>query len=178
MRLWSIHPRYLDTKALVALWREGLLAQAVLLGRTKGYVNHPQLHRFRVRHDPAAWIAAYLHGIHVESVARGYRFDEGRIASRSPRLAGEIEVAFGQLRFEVRHLADKVAARAPEWHRAVVAPLSPGLEVDPHPIFSVVPGGVEDWEKGPGRSGSAGVARGTESPTPRRGRPANEADGG
>jgi len=30
MRLWSLHPRYLDAKGLVALWREGLLAQKVL----------------------------------------------------------------------------------------------------------------------------------------------------
>ena len=36
MRLWSLHPRYLDAKGLVALWREGLLAQAVLKGQTKG----------------------------------------------------------------------------------------------------------------------------------------------
>ena len=148
MRLWSIHPRYLDPIGLVALWREGLLAQAVLLGRTKGYVNHPQLHRFRARREPAAWIAAYLRGIHVESVARGYRFDRGRIAARSRGRTGEIEVALGQLRFEVRHLAEKVAVRAPEWHRAMVVPLSPGHGVDPHPIFRVVPGGVEEWEKG------------------------------
>lgn len=40
MRLWSIHPRYLDTKGLVALWRETLLlAQAVLFGNTKGAVT-------------------------------------------------------------------------------------------------------------------------------------------
>ena len=32
MRLWSLSPRYLDVKGLVAVWREGLLADAVLLG--------------------------------------------------------------------------------------------------------------------------------------------------
>lgn len=47
MRLWSVHPKYLDVRGLVALWREGLLAQAVLRGRTKGYLHHPQLERFR-----------------------------------------------------------------------------------------------------------------------------------
>lgn len=31
MRLWSIHPCYLDSKGLIALWRESLLAQACLL---------------------------------------------------------------------------------------------------------------------------------------------------
>ena len=29
MRLWSLHPRYLDRQGLTALWREGLLARAV-----------------------------------------------------------------------------------------------------------------------------------------------------
>jgi hypothetical protein len=29
-RIWSLHPKYLDARGLVALWREGLLAQAVL----------------------------------------------------------------------------------------------------------------------------------------------------
>ena len=47
MRIWSLHPRYLDAKGLVAVWRETLLAKHVLEGKTKGYKNHPQLNRFR-----------------------------------------------------------------------------------------------------------------------------------
>ena len=47
MRLWSLHPKYMDSKGLVALWREGLLARAVLKGQTNGYINHPQLIRFK-----------------------------------------------------------------------------------------------------------------------------------
>ena len=39
MRLWSLRPKYLDSQGLVALWREGLLAQAVLRGKTRGYRN-------------------------------------------------------------------------------------------------------------------------------------------
>jgi len=30
MRLWTIHPKYLDRQGLLALWREALLAQKVL----------------------------------------------------------------------------------------------------------------------------------------------------
>ena len=41
MRLWTLHPQYLDPRGLVALWREALLAQKVLLGRTRGYRAHP-----------------------------------------------------------------------------------------------------------------------------------------
>ena len=63
MRLWSVHPKYLDARGLVALWREALLAQAVLRGRTNGYVHHPQLQRFRTQpsndtHAPALGLAS------------------------------------------------------------------------------------------------------------------------
>lgn len=54
MRLWSVHPKYLDTRGLTACWREGLLARKVLLGQTKGYRNHPQLIRFRNTQNPVA----------------------------------------------------------------------------------------------------------------------------
>ena len=38
MRLWSLHPGYLDARGLVALWHEGLLTQKVLGGTTRGYL--------------------------------------------------------------------------------------------------------------------------------------------
>lgn len=43
MRLWSLHPSLLDRAALIAGWREALLAQKVLRGQTTGYRHHPQL---------------------------------------------------------------------------------------------------------------------------------------
>ena len=67
MRLWSLHPRYLDAKGLVALWREALLAQKVLHGNTKGYRNHPQLTRFKQQQNPLAAIAAYLREVQREA---------------------------------------------------------------------------------------------------------------
>ena len=63
MRLWSLHPAYLDTKALVACWREGLLTRKVLLGNTQGYRNHPQLQRFKLQPDPIASLDQYLSAI-------------------------------------------------------------------------------------------------------------------
>ncbi len=82
MRIWSIHPSYLDAKGLVALWRETLLAQAVLCGETKGYRNHPQLTRFRAHSEPVIMIGCYLLVIHGEAIARGYNFDISRIRHR------------------------------------------------------------------------------------------------
>ena len=141
MRLWSLHPRYLDKKGLVALWREALLAQAVLKGRTKGYRNHPQLRRFRAQPSPVAAIAAYLRAVHAEAVARGYRFDAGKIAPGGA--APPIAVTQDQLDFEWRHLIAKLEARAPAWRAALGTPHPPA----PHSLFRTIPGRIEDWER-------------------------------
>lgn len=142
MRVWSLHPRYLDQKGLVACWRETLLAQKVLLGETKGYRSHPQLVRFRAQPDPVAAVGVYLRGIHEESVIRGYRFDATKIVREGP--VGLIAVTEGQLAHELAHLRAKLEVRDPA--RIAALPEAPGLP-DPHPLFRVVPGGVEDWEK-------------------------------
>ena len=86
MRLWTLHPRYLDSRGLVAAWREALLAAAVLAGRTRGYRRHPQLERFREQRDPQAAIGTFLAGLHAEAVRRGYRFDARKmLAPFTPR---------------------------------------------------------------------------------------------
>ncbi|HWP62717.1 MAG TPA: pyrimidine dimer DNA glycosylase/endonuclease V [Candidatus Binatia bacterium] len=145
MRLWSLHPRYLDGRGLVALWREGLLAQAVLAGRTRGYRHHPQLERFREAADPPAAIAAYLHVVAAEGARRGYRFDVSRIRP-STASAGELPVTVGQLRFEWAHLRSKLASRDPAWLARLAVPLD--ALPDPHPLFVVRPGPVASWERG------------------------------
>ena len=141
MRLWSLHPQYLDAKGLVALWREALLAQAVLGGKTAGYRHHPQLHRFRAQPSPLRAIAAYLRVVHAEAATRGYRFDASKISAG--RTAPRIAVTRGQLHFEWRHLMAKLEARAPAWRSALGTPDA----VAPHPLFRVVPGEVADWER-------------------------------
>ncbi len=142
MRIWSLHPRYLDARGLVALWREALLAQAVLRGGTAGYRHHPQLLRFREQPSPVGLIAGYLRGVHVEAVARGYRFAAGKIGRR--RAEGAIPVTRGQLAFEWRHLLAKLRTRDAGHH----ARLSRLRAPRPHPLFLVVPGGVAPWERG------------------------------
>ncbi len=157
MRLWSIAPDALDRAALIACWREALLAQAVLRGLTRGYTRHPQLERFRALSDPVAGVGAFLDGLALEADARGYRFDRTRIAvppvpvieppsTEPPGIGslpstGLLPVTTGQLAFEWEHLRRKVAVRAPEW--------LPRLAGDPrpHPLFAVVAGPVEPWER-------------------------------
>jgi hypothetical protein len=142
MRLWTIHPRHLDAAGLVALWREALLAQAVLLGRTRGYTRHPQLQRFRAAADPEACIAGYLRVVADEATSRGYAFDATRIvASGAP--ARPLAETRGQLLYEWEHLGRKLERRSPEWYRDRVA----GAQPTPHPLFRIVAGGIRDWER-------------------------------
>ncbi len=143
MRLWSLHPQYLDARGLVALWREGLLAQVVLLGRTQGYQHHPQLLRFRAVPTPREAIAAYLRFVHAEAEKRGYRFEASKIGR-----VGKVKllpVTRGQLHYEWRHLTNKLKIRAPSWLEQFVAIKEP----DPHPIFQVVAGEIAEWERAP-----------------------------
>ena len=140
MRLWSIHPQYLDAKGLVALWREGLLAQAVLAGQTEGYRNHPQLTRFLQSKAPQSLIAAYLKEVHVESIRRGYHFDEQKIGNILD--LHSLPVTRGQLDYEWVHLTSKLQSRDPEWLKQFDAIKKPV----PHPIFHVVKGGIAPWE--------------------------------
>ncbi|MFF2494150.1 pyrimidine dimer DNA glycosylase/endonuclease V [Agromyces sp. NPDC058064] len=142
MRIWSVHPRYLDRQGLTACWRETLLAQAVLEGATRGYTNHPQLERFREAADPLGAIGDYLAAVAAEAGERGYRFDAAKVHRRSaPPVA--IEVSTGQLALEWRHLMAKLEARSPElavrWAE-VGAP-------EAHPLFAVVDGPVASWER-------------------------------
>ncbi|MGE5698952.1 MAG: pyrimidine dimer DNA glycosylase/endonuclease V [Deltaproteobacteria bacterium] len=141
MRLWTLHPKYLDSKGLVALWREALLAQAVLRGQTKAYERHPQLIRFRQSRTPIKGIAAYLRIVHSEGIRRGFKFDVGKIAR-----GGRVEcmpVTRGQIKYEWDHFMSKLLKRDPQKFNE----LKSVRKIDPHPLFKIIQGGVENWEK-------------------------------
>lgn len=141
MRIWTIHPRYLDTKGLLAAWREGLLAQKVLQNKTKGYRNHPQLLRFKAAADPAASIAMYLRGIYEEAVKRGYKFDAAKIDQA--KFSSRIRCTRGQLLHEWIHFKLKLETRDTKLHAELVGVPEP----QPHPLFEIVDGDVEEWER-------------------------------
>jgi hypothetical protein len=142
MRIWSLHPEYLDARGLVALWREALLAQAVLKGKTKGYLHHPQLLRFRAQHSPLGSIGDYLRPVHEEAVTRGYRFAANKITRT--RALEDLTVTRGQLEFEWHHLLEKLRIRDPQRLTRLAKVKRPR----PHPLFRVVPGSVAGWERG------------------------------
>ena len=141
MRLWTLHPKYLDAKGLVALWREALLAQKVLRGGTRGYRHHPQLIRFSQTKNPPAALASYLKRVHAEAVQRGYKFNAAKIGRGTFR--GKISETRGQLLYEWRHLKQKLKRRDPNRLRQLAAVKIPA----PHPLFKMFAGGVRDWEK-------------------------------
>jgi hypothetical protein len=153
MRLWTLHPMYLDARGLTAAWREALLAQAVLRGRTTGYMRHPQLARFRASASPVASIGSYLVALRDEAARRGYRFDRRRIALPGRRI--RLEATSGQLEYEWRHLRAKLAIRDEAW----LAGLGRVVRPDAHPLFRVVPGRVAEWEVGGSRASPAGMRR-------------------
>lgn len=139
MRLWSIHPKYLDAKGLVALWREALLAQKVLVGKTRGYVNHPQLIRFKRQNDPIAAIGYYLKYVYKEAKKRGYRFKKEKILCGHKNVS-PISVSSGQVLFEFGHLMRKIKNRSVRKVLFIKV-------IKLHPLFRIKKGKVAPWER-------------------------------
>lgn len=141
MRIWTLHPKYLDPKGLVALWRESLLARAALCGETTGYRRHPQLARFQSHAAPAAAINTYLGIVLNEAQSRRYSFDTRKVSPDFTKV--QIDCTAGQLLYEWQHLLGKLRVRSPaifERWQIIATP-------EPHPLFRIVPGSIEFWER-------------------------------
>jgi hypothetical protein len=141
MRLWTLHPKYLDAQGLVALWREALLARQVLRGRTEGYRRHPQLERFRRCRSPRSAINGYLEVVYAEAQFRGYRFDRSKLSRVGSR--ERIVATDGQMRYEWSWLLGKLRRRSPAIYRRHLQVSVPAA----HPLFRVVSGPMADWER-------------------------------
>jgi hypothetical protein len=143
MRIWSIHPKYLDSKGLVALWRETLLAKHVLEGRTVGYRHHPQLRRFSSCSEPLLAINQYLNEVYKQALSRQYNFDSSKFKKSSRPLA--LTVTEEQVKYEFEHLLKKLKSRDIRQYKSI---RSTG-KIDVHPIFRIIPGPIESWESKP-----------------------------
>jgi len=141
MRIWSLHPKYLDAKGLVALWRETLLAKHVLEERTKGYKNHPQLNRFKKAPNPLNVINFYLKSVWLEATERNYSFDKNKFIEISE--IEQINVTTGQLNFEKKHLLQKLQLRDLTKYNSFVGLVN----FEPHSLFNLIDGDIEPWEK-------------------------------
>lgn len=141
MRLWSLHPKYLDTKGLLAVWREGLLAKKVLQGKTRGYQNHPQLIRFKNQKNPLTAINAYLYQVFLEAEQRGYKFNKAKI--EPIRLKAKIPVNSGQVSYEFAHLLKKLKVRDKNAYKKI----RDVRKIEVNSVFRLKKGGKEEWEK-------------------------------
>jgi len=141
MRLWSLHPEYLDTKGLVALWREGIMARNVLTGETEGYKNHPQLERFKKQDNPVLAIDTYLLNVYNESKRRQYNFQRDKIGFKFTDT--KIKVTDGQMIYELKHLKRKLKLRESGRYETLMKLIFP----KPNPVFEVVNGDIESWER-------------------------------
>lgn len=140
MRIWSVHPKYLDTKGLVALWRETLLAKQVLEGKTNGYRNHPQLYRFKQMARSQDAINQYLAFVFEESAHRGYNFDRNKINWNFSPVS--MQVTTGQISYETSHLLNKLRTR----DALKFIEVNNKKPLVPHPMFNVIKGEIEKWE--------------------------------
>jgi IS30 family transposase len=140
MRIWSLHPSYLDQKGLVALWRETLLAKHILEGKTKGYKNHPQLERFKSVDYPLDAINQYLNIVYTEAISRQYNFDVNKFKRSKKKII--ITVTEEQLAYEFIHLLSKLKKRDRERYNNI----RKNTKVESHPIFKIIKGPIESWE--------------------------------
>lgn len=128
MRLWTIHPKYLDCKGLLAVWREGLLAKKVLEGKTRRYKHHPQLARFMAQKNPVGSVNAYLFYIVKEADRRGYCFNKKKIGDMDKT---RIKVSKKEIAFEFEHLKKKLRKRNRPGYKWLTAV----KKIEPHPLF-------------------------------------------
>lgn len=140
MRIWSIHPSYLDSKGLVALWREALLAKHVLEGKSAGYRNHPQLERFKKSKNPVEAIDQYLSNVYDEAVKRNFNFNEKKF--NKPIIPIFLTVSDGQIKYEFGHLLRKLKKRENNLYHK----LKGTTNIIPHPMFKISNGKIEKWE--------------------------------
>jgi hypothetical protein len=140
MRIWSIHPKYLDTKGLVALWRETMLAKNVLEEKTKGYKNHPQLIRFKNSANPLQGINQYLAAVYKESQTRGYHFNKDKFNIYHEPVT--FTVTRKQIKYETQHLLKKLKTRDMERYKILLKETN----IEPHPLFKIIDGEIEEWE--------------------------------
>lgn len=140
MRIWSLHPKYLDTKGLVALWRETLLAKKVLKGETVGYKNHPQLFRFKKSKNPINAINQYLSEVYFEAKTRNYNFNKDKIDWDFKTI--QLTVNKGQIDYEFKHLMKKLFVRDIEKYNILLKEET----IESHSLFAIIQGKIEDWE--------------------------------
>jgi len=131
MRVWIVHPKYLDCKGLVALWRETLLARKVLKGKTKGWRNHPQLNKLKNHKNSVAAVNTYLLYVWKESEKRCYKFNKRKIEKNFTKK--KIKIPKKEVISDFEELKNKLKKRDPKRYREIVKV----KKIEVNPIFII-----------------------------------------
>jgi Pyrimidine dimer DNA glycosylase len=148
MRLWSFDPSCLDQRGLCGLWREVLVGlRAFEKGPGAPWYNHPQLTRFKQHPNGLGVLAEYAEYVLNEGHKRGYKFNarhlDPYLELYDVNFTGAIQVTEGQFGYEIEHFMRKLAIREPiRYTNYLNEP-----KFSPHPIFTIVDGDIESWEK-------------------------------
>ncbi|OQB09054.1 MAG: hypothetical protein BWY21_00959 [Parcubacteria group bacterium ADurb.Bin216] len=151
MRLWSIHPVYLDDIGLSRCYYEGIGGLKTMLGMQR----HPQLNRFKQSKDPVNNLKYYLIHVYTESVFREKDYkhfellEDLCLKSYKPDY---IPVSNKQLEFEIRWLVGKMSTeRCYNSHQKIERLMydyqNKNISSLTHHLFNVVDGEIEDWER-------------------------------
>lgn len=144
MRIWSLHPKYLDKKELIDSWNDGLRTIGILTRNHQGSIFRPELSRFRSQSEPIIAVEKYLLSIANEAKRRGYMVDIRKLPSIPVVVSHKIPVSSGQIEYEWRQLMHVLAGRSPGFLRRIE--YSPSHDINP--IFYKRPGhDIETWEK-------------------------------
>lgn len=156
MRLWSIHPKYLDPSGFGGLWNESNIASKCLYGQTdtwkrkNAWINHSQLDRFKFHFNPKSAISFYRLIVFADSLRRSYNYNI-RLIQPLENIPDRIPVTEGQVLYEFTELYRRIEKRCPAYIPVIQEYIEKsGGEIDVHPLFYVVNGVIEPWEKGDG----------------------------
>lgn len=146
MRIWSIHPKYLDTKRLTAQWREALLCKSILEGKTKSYTKHPQYLKLLKLKNPYQFINFFLLTIWEESQKRGYKYDKSKINLDEVKIFDNVylDVTIEQLKYEFCHMLQKMNNDDPQYLKNIIFLKKEGIISNP--LFNSIDGNIMNFE--------------------------------
>jgi len=86
MKIYLMHPSYLDSKRLVETWRSSVLIKNVLIGKGgKNLFYNKYVCLFSRSHYPINFIIRYMIDVKAEADKRDFKFDSGLILSWSAK---------------------------------------------------------------------------------------------
>jgi len=110
------------------------------------YYNHPQLHRFKTE-DGIRYLKFYLWEIYIEATERGYNFNKNLIGKIKEKSFIKLFVSDRQVEYEFNHLQGKLKDRDKDKYEDNCNRLHEDKSIDTNPIFAVIEGDIEEWEK-------------------------------